>query len=297
MGHAISGGCCRDENQLERWDAELQMARGVDFNNERSYVVAEDEPGAKAIIPVYADFRSSAAASRQHSARPHSARPHSARPHSGEQRWCCKVDGELGPILDGVTDPPEQIEPLESLSYTPVRFDESTTIDVERSHARYSKIVVHSTRARTQRRSKVWEDWLKGATAGRTVVLITGIQDSEQNTGPSIEKVPAMYYLDRSLSKLSILPANGVNARPLHILVNNIHVICAASDFMLFCDEVDDHLDDTEKARAVFLQYVTEDTERKRVCFLEDSEPARERFVQALTQLWLERRNDHSMWF
>ena len=71
---------------------------------------------------------------------------------------------------------------LKSLSYVPARFDEGTTIDVERSQPRYSKIVVH-TRARTQR-SKAWEQWLQGATLGREVTLLEGFDLKELSDDP-----------------------------------------------------------------------------------------------------------------
>lgn len=226
---------------------------------------------------------------------------------------CCRAQDDCAEPISGAGG----ASMMESLSYVPVRFDVSPTIDVERSHARYSKIVVHSTRARTQRRSKAWEDWLRAATAGRSVTVLLSMpapgkekeaeKASEQAaTGKLLcDKIPAMYYLDRALTKLSILPADsrsdggvtGNSSSLITIPVDNIQVICPATDFMLFFDQVDAGLSDAEKARAVLLQYTTEDSERKRVCFVEETETAKERFVQALTALWLEKRNDHSMWF
>jgi len=205
---------------------------------------------------------------------------------------CCKADQ-----YSDFADPSLLMQQMESLEYTPLRFDEGATMDAERSHARYSKIVVHSTRARTQRRSKAWDDWLRDATAGRAITLLAGFNEAGSDASVPIKEVPAMYHLDRGLAKLSILPANGVDASPITIMVDNIQVICPAKDFMLIIDQLDERLDKAEKGRAVLLQYVTEDTERKRVCFLEESDAAKDRFVQALTALWLEKRNDHSMWF
>mmetsp|Transcript_244 Transcript_244/g.547 ORF Transcript_244/g.547 Transcript_244/m.547 type:complete len:289 (-) Transcript_244:119-985(-) len=190
------------------------------------------------------------------------------------------------------------LQRLESLSYTPVRFDESSTIDIERSQQRYSKIVVHCTRARTQRRSKSWEDWLRAATHGRDITLLQlpseGTADDNAAAVAPIEKIAARYSLDRSLSNLSVkterLPA-------ITIPLDAIQVICAASDFVLFFDQVKGSLDESERKRAVLLQYATEASERKRACFLEESEAEKERFVHAFTALWLEKRDDHSMWF
>jgi len=218
--------------------------------------------------------------------------------------WCRSRDGDASDsIATSATN-------IESLSYTPVRFDAMTTVDAERSHSRYSKIVVHSTRARTQRQSKAWEDWLRAATTGRAVTLLmgTGFQgesgEGAKDRPVSPEpptKIQAMYYLDRALTKLSILPTNPGSGesvtQPVTILVDNIQVICPLTDFMVMAEVLESQLDEGERARAALLQFKTEGSEQKRVCFLEESQDAKERFVQALTALWLEKRNDHSMWF
>lgn len=238
-------------------------------------------------------------------------RPDGCRPVENEavfvdsEEWCCR--NQDGPPRDSIPTSPSN---LETLSYMPVRYDVNSTIDAERSHSRYSKIVVHSTRARTQKRSKAWEEWLRAATTGRSVTLLMGAGfESDSSEGPkgakvslgSPSKVQAMFYIDRALSKLSILPAasqsDGSAVQPITILVDNIQVICPLMDFMLLADVVENQLDEGERARAALLQFKTDGTEQKRVCFLEESESAKDRFVQALTALWLEKRNDHSMWF
>jgi len=110
-----------------------------------------------------------------------------------------------------------------------------------------------------------------------------------------------MYYLDRELTKLSIVPSGSTSAEsaipPITIMVDNIQVICPLTDFMLLADVVEAQLDEGDRARAALLQFKTESSAQKRVCFLEESEISKDRFVQALTALWLEKRNDHSMWF
>merc|ERR1719231_1506160 len=83
----------------------------------------------------------------------------------------------------------------------------------------------------------------------------------------------------------------------LEIPVDNIQVVCPLTDFMLLSDVVEAQLDESERARAALVQYLAENGESQRVCFLEESENAKDRCVQALTALWLEKRNDHSMWF
>lgn len=220
------------------------------------------------------------------------------------QRWagaCCSSSSTAHQEVAGSSGLADAspLQRLESLSYTPVRFDEGSTIDIERSQQRYSKIIVHCTRARTQRRSKSWEDWLRAATAGRAITLLnlhSEGADDEAGTA-SVEKIAAMYHLDRTLNKLSILPAKGEQLPAITIPLDFIQVICAASEFVLFFDQVKESLDESERSRAVLLQYTSEGSERKRACFLEESVAAKERFVHAFTALWLEKRDDHSMWF
>lgn len=217
----------------------------------------------------------------------------------GERWGLCKEPGaSSSPASGALGGVPVGAQDLESLSYVPARFDESPTIDVERSHARYSKIVGHSMRAKMQRRSKAWEDWLRAAVAGRSITLLSGFtQATERAAEVAVERIAAWYALDRTLTKLSILPDRDVEMSPIPIMVDNIQVICPAGDFLLLLDQVDSLLDDSEKSRAVLLQYVTEDSERRRICFLEESVEAKDHCVQALTSLWLEKRNEHSMWF
>lgn len=213
---------------------------------------------------------------------------------------CCRIQDDSD--VNGLSS-------METLSYVPVRFDVNSTIDADRSHARYSKIVMHSSRARTQRRSKAWEEWLRAATAGRKVVLLSGGGFSSPRSSPTVtdalledcRKVSATYCVDRGLTKLSIIPSEAGPGEKLPpktaILVNNIQVVCPLTDFMLLSDVVESQLNDSERARAAYIQYLTEDNKSKHICFLEESENAKERCIQALTALWLEKRNDHSMWF
>lgn len=272
--------CCREEHLPNRWNTD-----DVDFTGEHEPHLDE----VAAIHPLYCE------PARSHPGTHGSLASMSCKPglDQATERWGCCRNADS----DSAQNSSNSMLPLESLSYMPVRFDAGSTIDVERSDARYSKIVVHSTRARTQKRSKAWEDWLRAANAGRSITLLSGIAGVSDDKAPNLQKIQAMYYLDRALTKLSILPSNGIKIPQITIVVDNIQVICPATDFMLLLDHVDTKLDELEKNRAVLLQYVTEDTERKRICFLEESEAGKDRFVQALTALWLEKRNDHSMWF
>jgi len=188
---------------------------------------------------------------------------------------------------------------LESLSYVPARFDEAQTVDPERSQARYSKIVVHSMRARTQKRSKAWEEWARAAVVGQQVTLLKEVPQVAEESAVAFERMTATYRLDRNLTKLTLLTsaAGAADIAPITIAVQSIQVICPTSDFMLLFSQVDSLLDESELRRAVLIQYLSDASERRRVCFLEQSDAAKDEFVQALTALWLEKRNDHSMWF
>jgi len=215
---------------------------------------------------------------------------------------CCRADHDE----DGITG----LTAMETLSYVPVRFEVSSTVDVDRSQARYQKIVVHSSRARTQRRSKAWEEWLRAATSGRSVTLLFGAGFHSPRDGAQAQalagdcrKVKSTYFLDRGLTKMSIIPADPgsgtdeTSPAPVTILVDNIQVVCPLTDFMLLSEAMEQQLTEEERSRAALVQYLTEDNVSKRVCFLEESENAKDRCIQALTALWLEKRNDHSMWF
>jgi len=274
MGGVVA--CCQEE-----------QLRGEEYNLAQAYYSSPD-----GIAPLYeGDLDDSGDAGPGQPVFRDSCK-HGGRPgQPGQRCGCFNGDAEAGKADGSPT------QPIESLSYMPMRFDESSTVDAERSHSRYSKIMVHSTRARTQRRSKAWEDWLRAATAGRAITLLDGLAEASEEQSAVLQRIPAMYHLDRPLTKLSILPANGADTDAVTIMVDCIQVICPATDFMLFYDQIDAKLEESERSRAVLLQYVTEDTERRRVCFLEESEVAKDRFVQALTALWLEKRNDHSMWF
>lgn len=227
--------------------------------------------------------------------------------------WRC-LRAEDGPNLE-VVGPSSDL--MESLSYSPVRFDVATTIDIERSQARYSNLVVHSSRARLQRRSKVWEDWLRVAEAGRAITLLTGFPEETPRPGDEgkealpwvCKRTPAKYFLDRALTRILIVAEDEMADKNVPttetwndaILVDSIQVICTATDFTLFAEQIETQLDDSERRRAILVQYMKEEppmkAEKRRICFLELTSQDKDRFVQALTALWLEKRNDSSMWF
>lgn len=225
--------------------------------------------------------------------------------------WHC-LRAEDGPNLE-VVDPSNEF--LESLSYSPVRFDVASTIDADRSQARYNNLVVHSSCSRVQRRPKDWEAWLTAASGGRNVTILSGFPedtprattDGQSESPPcKFKRTPARYMIDRALNKVSIFDVPGDRANSSSasvadtILVDNVQVICGAADFTLFADHLDAQLDETERRRAVLIQYLKDDGKtslRRRICFLEATPQDKDRFVQAMTALWLEKRNDGSAWY
>jgi len=238
-------------------------------------------------------------------------------PHSFVQLHTCRLDPPDLPDrglglddLDCCREVHDDSEELEGLSYQAVRFDANSTADAGRSSARYSKIVVHSSRARTQRRSKAWEEWLRSATAGRKVTLVTGAGFPTPRSGCTDEDLPdecqkieVVYRLDSDLTKMTICPSGSTcgdedpKPPPITILLNNIQVVCPLTEFMMLSEKMEAQLDECERSRATMIQYLSENNTSTRVCFLEEDEFEKDRCVQALTALWLEKRNDHSMWF
>merc|ERR1712167_89164 len=92
------------------------------------------------------------------------------------------------------------------------KYDQRDTYDMERSHARYSNNVVHSTRARTQTRLEAWDDFFQAATMGRRVTLM-GVE-----SGPGLDpaqapvvKRHAVLTMDMSLTTVSIAPESQGN--------------------------------------------------------------------------------------
>lgn len=277
MGHSGSAAlssvrCCQQEPAPADWADELRRGelRGgeLDLQDERYGGYADPDPTLAKAVASVAGARSFA---------------------------CCRER----PFEDAGAAP---LQPLESLSYQPLRFDVGHTVDVERSHQRYSNIVLHGNRAMTQKRSKAWGNWISAATAGRAATLLTGLADGDQKPTRPLVPVPAKYFLDRSGARLCVRPdrPDAAAAEALAIALDNIHLICPVTDAASVSSHLDvSKLSAAEQRCAVLLQYSEEDgkVDRRRACLIVDSEAARDDFVQALTALWLERRNDHSMWF
>eukprot|EP00811_Abedinium_folium_P006053 NODE_15569_length_1043_cov_3.555677.p2 GENE.NODE_15569_length_1043_cov_3.555677~~NODE_15569_length_1043_cov_3.555677.p2 ORF type:complete len:147 (+),score=45.70 NODE_15569_length_1043_cov_3.555677:534-974(+) len=130
-----------------------------------------------------------------------------------------------------------------------------------------------------------WEEWLRGI---REITLIGAQPTSIDNLIACDERIAAMCCIDHSLTKLSIIPAELRATLGTTIFVNSIQVICPATQFLHLFEEEAAWLDDSERERAVLLQYVEEDRGKKRACFLMDSVRTKDSFVQAITALRLD---------
>eukprot|EP00811_Abedinium_folium_P001996 NODE_11831_length_1262_cov_14.798238.p1 GENE.NODE_11831_length_1262_cov_14.798238~~NODE_11831_length_1262_cov_14.798238.p1 ORF type:complete len:338 (+),score=78.48 NODE_11831_length_1262_cov_14.798238:149-1015(+) len=156
-----------------------------------------------------------------------------------------------------------------------------------------------------QRREKsgLWKDWLHGGTAHRTITLICppgamGQELPASNT-PGCDRVPAILFVDRSLTKLMIIPDIMSAMRPITISVTQIRAVCAADAVQAFLGHAERVLYAFEVAKAVLLSYLessksgTEPAEsadsapavERSVCFLEDSDVAKDDCIIALKEL------------
>mmetsp|Transcript_16802 Transcript_16802/g.29501 ORF Transcript_16802/g.29501 Transcript_16802/m.29501 type:complete len:283 (+) Transcript_16802:49-897(+) len=190
---------------------------------------------------------------------------------------------------------------IESLNYLPVRFDDSSTIDTERSEDRYENLTVHTSRLHTRRQMQNREAWLRAAVSGKSAMLLQAwsIQDSSDSM-PSVQKVPATYILDQNHAALSILPQGRTDIDKIVILMDAITAICPIRESVLFMAQWESHLSELEQSCAVLMKYSNDDDISgglRQVCVLEESEAAKDSFIQVLTSLWLNKPRRHSMWY
>ncbi|CAE7224336.1 unnamed protein product [Symbiodinium pilosum] len=189
-----------------------------------------------------------------------------------------------------------EVEPLhmQTLSYSPVKYEECDTIDTARSQDRYSNALVHTARMNTRRQLLDRQAWLSSAVQGRYAMLLL----SSEAHGSPLWRVPTKYYLDHNHSSLSFFPG-GADGRHLDIMMDAIQGICSLTDSMMLIAQWESLLTDMEKSCAVLLKYRVDDTKALNceVCFLEESEAAKDMFIHTLTVLWLEKPQPHSAWF
>lgn len=194
--------------------------------------------------------------------------------------FCCSGSSSVPQV-------PSQHPQLESLNHIPDQYDEIQTIDVERSTARYTQTCRHCNRGRAQKLSKPYEVWLRAAMQGMAVTLVV------TSTAEDCGRTPALFYLDQDLSELYIVPVDLSESWSINFFLDNIEVISPVLPF----DAAASLMDETENSRAILLQYVKEGSGQNHVCFFVESEVEKANFMQALSDIWFEKRSVHNMWF
>lgn len=182
---------------------------------------------------------------------------------------------------------------IQTLSYSPVSYELCETVDTSRSQERYSNALVHTARMNTRRQLLDRQAWLSSAVQGRHAMLLNS---SDEAAFPS--RVPAKYFLDNNHSALSFLPG-GSEIVPVVIMMEAIQAICSLTDSMARIAQWELQLTEPEQKCGVLLKYRDDDAAQssKEICFLEESEAAKDLFVNVLTVLWLEKPQSHSVWF
>eukprot|EP00930_Biecheleria_cincta_P055688 TRINITY_DN41983_c0_g1_i1.p1 TRINITY_DN41983_c0_g1~~TRINITY_DN41983_c0_g1_i1.p1 ORF type:complete len:309 (-),score=38.12 TRINITY_DN41983_c0_g1_i1:230-1135(-) len=219
-----------------------------------------------------------------------------------------KVDSTT---CNGLPSPKHLSEPIkmQSLSYNPTQFEECSTEDTDRSQGRYSNTSVLSCRIKTRKQMQHQEAWVQSAVEGRPVILVLH-NSSEVRAGmsgmsakgdpvPHLRKVHAKYVLDRSHAALSILPQGRIDIDSVVVYMEAIRVISSVPESVLFMAQWGSSLSRMEQNCGVIMQYCCEDETSgvKEICFLEESEAAKDTFIEGLTALWLQEPQKHSLWY
>lgn len=210
-------------------------------------------------------------------------------PRLGAFGACCRVQHDVRDMNLSLQPP------MESLSYQPLRFDVShwQTIDVERSSTRYAKILgYNSPHGWVKQRSPECTGWMQNAELGQQITLLTPQPQAVDERLLCLENIPGMFVLDAEATMITI----HLDSVILSIPVDKIQVICPAMDVPNISFDLERGLEEEERDKSVLIQYVGDNGERLRLCFLEESAQAKERFIQALSTIWFEKRNALDMW-
>jgi len=155
------------------------------------------------------------------------------------------------------------------------------------SYPTYAEAIKQLTHCQGPRRAL--DDWLFDAVAGRAITLLAPCPLASETNKVKLSKIPSMRYLNLSLTTLMIHPVEEDEFPSISILLDNVQAICSATESPLF-RELEPVLDEPEKGRAVLLLHKVEGTGRSQVCFLEESERSKDRFIQELREIWIEKR-------
>lgn len=183
--------------------------------------------------------------------------------------------------------------PGEMVRYVPFGFDDEHNIDVElntRLPKRPSERFLHHLERQPThgrlRRYHYGDDWLRDASVGMRITLIV----PSVNKSPRCRKVNAMRYINPHLMTLAIMAIEYEDSLARNIPIDSIQVISSAISFVASLEKILNSLDEQERERVVMIQHVATNGEHKHVCFLEDNEHQRDRFIQELRVIWVELR-------
>eukprot|EP00811_Abedinium_folium_P001587 NODE_11453_length_1285_cov_8.512953.p1 GENE.NODE_11453_length_1285_cov_8.512953~~NODE_11453_length_1285_cov_8.512953.p1 ORF type:complete len:275 (-),score=45.31 NODE_11453_length_1285_cov_8.512953:270-1094(-) len=212
--------------------------------------------------------------------------------------WCkTRGDGAEFALGGGVSADPV----VESLNYMPLAYDASqTTIDLERSHDRYKKLAMHSKHGWSLGTAMPSAAWMRAAASGMPVTIVTPAPAPVGTLRSACGRLQGMLYLDGNFTKVTLLSVELSNQLALRVRIDQMQVISPTSDSEFYGAV----LDPAELGLGVLIQYTLADDNCGatdvgpwQVCFLVAAAPSREAFIDGLTTLWLEKRNQRETWF
>lgn len=198
-------------------------------------------------------------------------------------RICCSASCENDAIVISNALAVEK----DFVKYVPVGFDDSETLHFDNS---FSAI----TRYRQLLLDKKWmvpnEDWSVGSTCGRPVTLL--VPDFEWQC--KCMKVRSKLSLDLLSMSLKINPTEGDEPCSITLPIDHIQAVCSATERVTTLQQVGISVSDVEMEQTVLLQYNSGCGDCQYVFFFEDSERSKDRLVQELRVVWLEKRTAQS---
>eukprot|EP00811_Abedinium_folium_P009611 NODE_18882_length_870_cov_4.815612.p2 GENE.NODE_18882_length_870_cov_4.815612~~NODE_18882_length_870_cov_4.815612.p2 ORF type:complete len:230 (+),score=22.35 NODE_18882_length_870_cov_4.815612:107-796(+) len=197
------------------------------------------------------------------------------------------VDFDCVPQLTYSTEenPDSESMSMESLRYSPGRFDVAPTSDEERARERYHEIVLGYRGEHIQRHTKLLESCLRAEPSSRSVLLLL----APAGEAGAVEKIPAMYYVGKDLEYLAFFPTDArADAPVLTLPISCIEAICPARKFGQLADWSNMALSEHEVTRAVLICYRLDASGDMRIHFLMKSQHTMECFVLAMMSLWME---------
>eukprot|EP00811_Abedinium_folium_P003954 NODE_13637_length_1155_cov_3.098249.p1 GENE.NODE_13637_length_1155_cov_3.098249~~NODE_13637_length_1155_cov_3.098249.p1 ORF type:complete len:278 (-),score=97.26 NODE_13637_length_1155_cov_3.098249:73-906(-) len=143
---------------------------------------------------------------------------------------------------------------------------------------------------RNPRRAMPAEDWIVGAADGHAIELVTPCPMELQREQCTCALISSTLYIDTALLTLTVHPIELREGIGMTILVDSLEDVAALSDVAPPWEYLG-RMSLADQARAVILRLVdASDGERKHICFLEGSERTKDRCIQELRVLWLEKR-------